>query len=111
MPGLVVEQSMQAKAIVFPEVGKVEICTVTLPPMADDCVLVELETSAISVGTERWALLSKRPPGRFPGVVSSAVSFESPQLAEPSDSRRLFSVRPLAQSRRPDDAVDLAGRC
>lgn len=54
---------MNAKAIVFPAVGKVEIRSVELPPMAEDDVLVELDSSGVSVGTERWALLGKRPPG------------------------------------------------
>lgn len=54
---------MIAKAIVFPEPKKVELRNVELPPLQEWEVLVELEQSAISLGTERWALNGQRPSG------------------------------------------------
>jgi bacteriochlorophyllide a dehydrogenase len=53
----------QSKAIVFPEINKVELRDVPLPESADWDVTVELEAGAISLGTERWALAGKRPEG------------------------------------------------
>lgn len=54
---------LNANAIIFSEINKVELRQVALPGMGEWDVLVELEASAISLGTERWALLGKRPPG------------------------------------------------
>ena len=54
---------MNAKAIVFPEPNKLEIRRVELPKMKEWDITVELETSAISLGTERWALTGQRPDG------------------------------------------------
>lgn len=54
---------MNAQAIVFPEPKKIELRRVELPPLQDWDVVVELERSAISLGTERWALNGQRPDG------------------------------------------------
>jgi len=54
---------MNAKAIVFPEPKRVELRTVELPKLKEWDITVELETSAISLGTERWALTGQRPDG------------------------------------------------
>lgn len=55
--------SHHANAIVFPEPLKVEVRTVLLPVPGEWDVVVEVESSAISLGTERWALLGTRPVG------------------------------------------------
>ena len=52
-----------AKAIVFSAIDQVELRQVRLPEAGAWDVTVELEASAISLGTERWALLGQRPPG------------------------------------------------
>ena len=52
-----------AQAIVFSEINKVELRTVLLPQQGDWDLTVEMEFSAISLGTERWALAGKRPAG------------------------------------------------
>jgi 3-hydroxyethyl bacteriochlorophyllide a dehydrogenase len=59
-----------SKAIVFSEIGKVEYRDVPIPEQGEWDVTVEVESSAISIGTERWALLGKRPPGdvKFPCI-------------------------------------------
>lgn len=54
---------MNAKAIVFSQKEKVEILRVELPEMTDWDIRLELETSAVSLGTERWALTGLRPEG------------------------------------------------
>ena len=59
---------MKAKAIVFEKVRRVVVRDVPLPaPTASD-IVVENEVSAVSGGTERWALIGKRPEIRFPNV-------------------------------------------
>ena len=52
-----------AKAIVFSAIDQVELRQVRLPEAGAWDVTVELEAGAISLGTERWALLGQRPPG------------------------------------------------
>ena len=52
-----------ATAIVFPAVNQVELRRTPVPVPGEWDLTVELEASAISSGTERWALLGKRPPG------------------------------------------------
>jgi 3-hydroxyethyl bacteriochlorophyllide a dehydrogenase len=64
---------LKTQAIVFPAPGKVEIAEVELPPLSESDVLVEIEYSAISVGTERWCLTGRltvpdQPPLAFPHV-------------------------------------------
>ncbi len=54
---------MNATAIVFSQPRNVELRSVELPGMTDWDLTVELETSAISLGTERWALNGQRPDG------------------------------------------------
>ncbi|MBN1671627.1 MAG: zinc-binding alcohol dehydrogenase [Kiritimatiellae bacterium] len=59
---------MNAHAIVFEEPGRSRLTEIELPePTASDLV-VEMLVSGVSVGTERWALLDKRPEIRFPNV-------------------------------------------
>jgi len=50
---------MKAKAVVFTEKSKVSIQEVTLSEMADNEVLVDVEYSFVSSGTERWVLNGK----------------------------------------------------
>ncbi len=54
---------ISSKAIVFAKPHGVELRNVPLPVPGPWDLTVELETSAISLGTERWALEGKRPEG------------------------------------------------
>lgn len=47
---------MTAQAIVFPRTRRTEVRTVQVPPLRDGDVLLEVEYSALSPGTERWCL-------------------------------------------------------
>ncbi len=47
---------MTAQAIVFPEPRLVEVRTVGIPPLGEGDVLLEVQYSAMSPGTERWCL-------------------------------------------------------
>jgi len=47
------------KAICFPETGRAEIIEAVLPPLGPKDILVKIEYSAISPGTERWMLQGK----------------------------------------------------
>jgi len=62
-----------AEAVVFSGPGKVRVEEVELPRMSDADLLVEVEYSAISAGTERWCLTGRlnvpgQPPLAFPHV-------------------------------------------
>jgi 3-hydroxyethyl bacteriochlorophyllide a dehydrogenase len=59
---------MKATAIVFPQANKVELREVELPAPTPSDVVIEVETSGISVGTERWAYAGKRPEIGFPNI-------------------------------------------
>src|SRR3989304_7854918 len=50
---------MKAKAVVFTEKNKVSIKEVALSEMADNEVLVDVEYSFVSPGTEAWVLNGK----------------------------------------------------
>jgi 3-hydroxyethyl bacteriochlorophyllide a dehydrogenase len=55
----------KTEAVVFTEPGKAVIQEVPLPELGPENVLVEIQHSSISVGTERWCLLGKlREPGK-----------------------------------------------
>jgi bacteriochlorophyllide a dehydrogenase len=47
---------MTAQAIVFPGPRRAEVRTVGIPPLGDGDVLLEIQYSAMSPGTERWCL-------------------------------------------------------
>ena len=60
-------------AIIFPEPGRIAIEEVAIPDLTSNDVLVEIEYSSISVGTERWCLTGRldilgKPPMAFPHV-------------------------------------------
>lgn len=59
---------IKAKAVVFPEPNKAEIREITLPEVEDDDILVKMEYSGVSVGTERWILTSTIPGLKYPLV-------------------------------------------
>jgi len=64
---------MTAKAIVFPEPGRAIVDEVPVPEMEDEDVLVEVQYTSVSVGTERWCLTGRlsvpdEPPMTFPHV-------------------------------------------
>ncbi len=48
---------MTAQAIVFPEPRRAEVRTVGIPPLGEADVLLEVQHSAVSPGTERWCLV------------------------------------------------------
>lgn len=47
---------MTTQAVVFPRPGQVEVRRVDVPPLGEGDVLLEVEHSALSPGTERWCL-------------------------------------------------------
>lgn len=62
---------MKTPAIIFPEPGRAVIENVPVPDRHDDEVLVDIQYSALSPGTERWCLTGKltvpgEPPMAFP---------------------------------------------
>jgi bacteriochlorophyllide a dehydrogenase len=59
---------MKTTAIVFPAPGKVELQEIELPSPTPRDLVIEVEASGISVGTERWTYLGKRPEITFPNV-------------------------------------------
>jgi len=59
---------MKTQAIVFPEPEKVELQEINLPTPTPRDIVIEVETSGVSVGTERWAYLGKRSEISFPNV-------------------------------------------
>lgn len=59
---------MKAKALVFEAPKKVVLKDLDLPEPGPADLVVETEVSGISVGTERWAYIGKRPELKFPNV-------------------------------------------
>ncbi len=64
---------MTSRAVVFPEPRRSRVEAVEIPPLADGDVLVEVEYSSLSPGTERWCLtgglvVPGEPPLAFPHV-------------------------------------------
>lgn len=58
----------QTKAVVFPEAGKFEVREITLSELGPEDILVKTLVTAISPGTERWALLGKHFETKFPNI-------------------------------------------
>lgn len=57
----------KTKAIIFTKCGEVVVDQIALPEMESSDVMVEIEYSSVSIGTERWCLMGKlRPPVSFP---------------------------------------------
>ncbi len=94
---------MQTQAIVFPEVNRAALETITLPPRQPSDVLVEVELSGVSVGTEVWALTGQRPPGDttfpcVPGYQAVGVVREAgPDAAVRPGERVFFTKSRLAE--------------
>jgi threonine dehydrogenase-like Zn-dependent dehydrogenase len=91
---------LKAHAIIFPEPGLVTVGEVDLPDLSAEDVLVEIEFSAVSNGTERWCLtgglnLPDAPSPAFPhvpGYQAAGVVLETGDAVkgiEPGD--RVFS--------------------
>jgi 3-hydroxyethyl bacteriochlorophyllide a dehydrogenase len=59
---------MKSRAIVFEEAGKACLRELDVPELGAREVLAQTLISGVSVGTERWAYLGKRPEIRFPNV-------------------------------------------
>lgn len=59
---------MRTRAIVFPTANAAAVTEIELPDPRPADVVVEMQVSGISVGTERWALLGKRKEMAFPHV-------------------------------------------
>ncbi|HEB32484.1 MAG TPA: hypothetical protein ENI15_16690 [Spirochaetes bacterium] len=63
----------KSTAVIFPEPGRAVMDVVDIPSMGPEDVLIEIEHTSISNGTERWCLkgqlnLPGRPPMEFPHV-------------------------------------------
>lgn len=59
---------MQTTAVIFAAPGTIELGAVELPDPRPTDVVVRVEVSGVSVGTERWALIGKRPEMAYPHV-------------------------------------------
>ena len=59
---------MKARAIIFEDIGRVALRDVELPAPTPKDVVADMLVSGVSVGTERWALLGKRPDMKFPHI-------------------------------------------
>jgi bacteriochlorophyllide a dehydrogenase len=64
---------VKAAALIFPEPGRVVVDEVPIPEPGDNEVLIDIQYSAVSPGTERWCLTGKltvpdEPPMAFPHV-------------------------------------------
>jgi 3-hydroxyethyl bacteriochlorophyllide a dehydrogenase len=64
---------MKSRAVVFPRAGEASVQEVEIPEPGERDVLVEIEASAVSPGTERWCLTDRmvipgQPPPGFPHV-------------------------------------------
>jgi bacteriochlorophyllide a dehydrogenase len=59
---------MKTQAVIFSAQGSIGLATIDLPQPRPTDVVVQVEVSGVSVGTERWALLGKRPEMSFPHV-------------------------------------------
>jgi len=59
---------VKSTAVIFEQKEKVTVGDIDLPQPGDGDLLVRLTFSGISVGTERWALIDKRPEMKFPHV-------------------------------------------
>jgi 3-hydroxyethyl bacteriochlorophyllide a dehydrogenase len=59
---------VKSTAIIFVRPKTVELGDVDLPNPTPNDIVVETHASGVSVGTERWAYLGKRPEIRFPNI-------------------------------------------
>lgn len=59
---------MKVQAVIFAAQNKVEFGEVELPEVTPTSMLIKTTYSGLSVGTERWWLIGKRPEGFFPSV-------------------------------------------
>lgn len=90
----------KAPAILFPELNRAVVDEVEMPELGEGDVLVEVEYSSVSVGTERWCLTGRltipgKPPLPYPhvpGYQAAGVVLEvgrSVRTLKPGD--RVFS--------------------
>ena len=59
---------MKAEAIIFVQPKEVRLGQAELPEPTPRDIVIQTEVSGVSVGTERWAYLGKRPELQFPNV-------------------------------------------
>lgn len=94
--------SESAKAVVFTAPHQVDVQQVPLPTLEPWDVTVEVESSAISLGTERWALLGTRPKGDvtfpcIPGYLSigriTKCGASAAERYQPGDRINFLSAR------------------
>ena len=114
---------MQTPAILFTAPRTVELAEIALPEPGAADLVVRTRVSGVSVGTERWALLDRRPEMRFPhvpgylgvGVVErgppefpagARVFFTNARLTEPYASHSWMSTHLARAVVSPHCATD-----
>jgi len=83
-------QKRKAQAVIFPEPGRVIIDEVDLPDLAPTDVLIEIDYSAISVGTEHWCLAGRmKPPGEPPLAFLHVPGYQAAGIHPEFDRSRI----------------------
>jgi bacteriochlorophyllide a dehydrogenase len=89
---------MQAKAVVFTEKNRIDMQEVILPKMTEQDVLVDVEYSFVSPGTERWCLA-----GQF--HYGSKQNYPFPLVPGYQHTGRVKAVGKDVKSVKPGDRV------
>jgi bacteriochlorophyllide a dehydrogenase len=89
---------MKTRAVVFPERGRAVIDDVPLPEMHVDDVLIEVEYTAVSPGTERWCLTGTLTiPGELPMAFPHVPGYQAAGIVR--------EVGPVVRDLKPGDRV------
>jgi 3-hydroxyethyl bacteriochlorophyllide a dehydrogenase len=89
---------VKSRAVVFPEARRAEIREVEIPEPGEEQVLVEIEASAVSPGTERWCLSDRM-------VVPGQPRLAFPHVPGYQAAGTVVEVGVKVRSLRPGDRV------